>query len=441
MEIALDLGFSGVGTQRLRSPEIQEEHRYKSSLDSVKREPRAAIHSFHRYFGKLVPAIPRMSIREFTHPGDKVLDPFCGSGTTVVEAALAGRAGYGVDLNPLAVLITRAKTAQKEIGCLLMALDRLTAEVAAGQPAKDALLDLPYCVNMSHWFRPDVIRDLMRLKEAIGGLPDLEEQHFFMACFAAVLRDVSNADPRHVFPGYSKRMRALDEAGKRRLDVWGAFVKGARRRIRNLGQFQSGCQGGFPTQAFEGTAVCLPPEVPTVDLVVTNPPYISSIRYLETLKLELHWLGMAPSREAYLNMDRRTLGTERFYRKDYAAWAPTDIVEVDRLTMDLFANDHRKMSCVVGRYFSGMRDFFREMARVLHPSGHLVMKISDSFVREFTIPTHEILPILAKRSGFDLLEAFPDQILSRSLLTKRNSFSKMIPHDWILIWRQGGKGG
>lgn len=51
---------------------------FKSVLDSVKEEDRLGVHSFHRYYGKLIPAIPRAAIREFTNEGDVVFDPFVG---------------------------------------------------------------------------------------------------------------------------------------------------------------------------------------------------------------------------------------------------------------------------------------------------------------------------------------------------------------------------
>ncbi len=411
-------------------------------LLAAKREPRERIHSFHRYFGKLVPAIPRMAIREFTRSGDRVLDPFCGSGTTLVEAALAGREGYGVDLNPLAVLVARAKTTGTAPGDLEDGLNLLLNQKTDRESVRDAE-SVPYCVNLHHWFREEVIRDLVRLKVGIGRLPVNGVREFFQACFSAVLRDVSNADPRHVFPGYSKRLRALDAAGERCLEVMGTFTRGAKRRIRHLAAFQARREGDMPTTVLEGSAGCLPGGIPPVDLVVTNPPYISSIRYLETLKLELHWLELAASRADYLGLDRRLMGTERLYRKDYWLWEACGLEEVDSLTRRLHAAGHRKMSRVVGRYFAQMGEFFAEMEKAIRPGGHMVMKISDSFVREAIIPTHELLPLLARACtpSFSLTEAFPDQIMSRSLLTKRNSYSKMISHDWILIWRRDEAGG
>ena len=67
-------------------------------------------HNFHTYPAKFIPQIPRSTILQLTKEGDTILDPFCGCGTTLVEAKLLNRNAIGVDLNPIAVLVSRAKT-------------------------------------------------------------------------------------------------------------------------------------------------------------------------------------------------------------------------------------------------------------------------------------------------------------------------------------------
>lgn len=71
--------------------------------------PGVYTHSLHRYPAKFVPQIERKLILAFSDPGDVVCDPFCGSGTTLVEAILLGRDAVGIDLNPMAVLNAKTK--------------------------------------------------------------------------------------------------------------------------------------------------------------------------------------------------------------------------------------------------------------------------------------------------------------------------------------------
>ena len=67
-------------------------------------------HNIHRYSGKFIPQIAGKAIELLTMPGDLVLDSYMGSGTTLLEAMLRDRTSIGVDLNPLAILISRVKT-------------------------------------------------------------------------------------------------------------------------------------------------------------------------------------------------------------------------------------------------------------------------------------------------------------------------------------------
>src|SRR6266496_6717419 len=70
----------------------------------------ASTHEFYRYPARFAPAFARAAIKAFTLPGEFILDPFVGGGTTLVEARLAGRPALGSDLNPLAAFVSRVKT-------------------------------------------------------------------------------------------------------------------------------------------------------------------------------------------------------------------------------------------------------------------------------------------------------------------------------------------
>lgn len=69
-------------------------------------------HKFHPYPARFIPQIPKTFIELFTKKGDRILDPMCGCGTTLVEAFLSKRSAIGADYNPLAVLISKAQEAK-----------------------------------------------------------------------------------------------------------------------------------------------------------------------------------------------------------------------------------------------------------------------------------------------------------------------------------------
>lgn len=67
-------------------------------------------HNFHPYPAKFIPAIPRKAIEKLSKEGETIMDPFCGCGTTLVEAKILNRKSIGVDSNPLACLISKVKS-------------------------------------------------------------------------------------------------------------------------------------------------------------------------------------------------------------------------------------------------------------------------------------------------------------------------------------------
>jgi len=411
--------------------------KYKQLLEEEKHESRERMHSFHRYFGKLIPAIPRFAIKQFTKKDDIVCDCFCGSGTTLVEAKLLDRNSYGMDLNPLSTLIANVKAnpltreqLDKEKNLLLKKIQK--------DKLKKENQKIPYCINIDHWFKEFVKKDLGIVYKNILKTKDEGVRNFFKAVFSSFLRDVSNADPKHIFPGYSKRLRELDKNGLRKIEVIPMFEKKLNNRIAwsDKMKFRS---NGHIAQAFVGDARLMSDKIPKkVDLIVTNPPYISSIRYLETVKLEMFWLEEIMSQEDYLNLDKKIIGTERFYKDELNILELTGIKKVDRIIKKLSKEDNKKMAKVVQKYFLDMEEVFKGMHKILNKKGHIVMKISDSFIRGINVPTTDILVEIAKKKGFYLEARFKDEIHNRSLMTKRNYYSKMILHDWIIIFKKLG---
>ena len=407
---------------------------YQNLLLKEKEIKRNGMHSTHRYFGKLIPAIPGFAIKEFTKERDYVLDSFCGSGTTLLEAKTYNRNAFGVDLNPLSVFISKVKTTKIKPEKLMEGWLKMKKTIE--NDPKDYSKEIePYCVNINHWFKDFVKGDLLKLRANIFKLPAGNIRNFFLGCFSAFLRGVSNADPRHIFPGYSKRLRKLDAEGKREIDVFSAFEKAVLKRINYMNNLPL---NDSKVKVFVGDSRNLPREIKNINLIVVNPPYISSIRYLETMKIEMGWLNFIKGQKDYLDLDKKGIGTERFYKNDLEEIPKTCIRKLDAQVNILQKENQLKMAKVVATYFIDMLKSISEMNRVLNKRGHLVFKISDSLVRKHLIPTHQYFINIAENLGMKTLATFQDKINknSRSLLTTRNVYSGIITHDWILIFEK-----
>ena len=405
----------------------------RERLASAKNGNRLGIHSFHRFFGKLIPAIPASAVELFTAPGDLVFDPFCGSGTTLVEAVVRGRDAVGTDINPLAVLISRVKTTRCDPEALRLAAKRA---LGAGRAIlEDGLPEPPYCINIHHWYRPGAIRELAALHAAVDEEPDERARDFLAAVLSAVNRNVSNADPQHVFPGYSKRLRRLDAERGRIIDVFSTFARGVDKRISYLEGLNGKLNNGARADVLLASADEPPPLGRPVDLIVTNPPYVSSVRYLETLKLEMSWAGFISGPEEYRELDRRQFGSERFGVDETRRFLSSGDDRVDAVARRLHGGGHAKMGRTVSLFFRRMRRAVESWDRLLRPGGRMVLKLSPSRVRGEVVPTHEIVADMLRRSGYRVEEEFEDAYNphSRSLLTSRNYYSGRLDSDRILV--------
>lgn len=416
----------------------------KKELLNVKNEERLGMHSFHRYYGKLIPAIPRTFIRKFTQKGDLIFDPFSGSGTTALEALYLDRNFLGVEINPLSVMFSRVKTSALDVSQLKKLTYVLIENIKNDADPVDPT-ELPFVINRDHWFKDFVQNDLAKIKrnfkpsiEALSVSSDIAIllENFLLSVLSAIVKQVSNADTMHVFPGVSKRMRRLEEEGKIKIDVFATFKRALDKRIKYFEEL--GIHSGTVNILLgDASSINLESYKNSVDLIVTNPPYISSVRYAETLKLELYWMGIAKSSKDYFKLSDAMIGNDHISKSDYMTMQLTGYNEVDQFIKTLFEID-KKQAKVVFDYFTLMEKVIKQAAFVLKKSKKLVMKISDSKIRKIKIPTGYLLTVIAEKNGFKLIDVFNDKINenSRSLLTSRNTYSDIILEDNIVFWER-----
>ena len=420
---------------------INEKSEFAEELKEEKKLERADIHSFHRYYGKLIPAIPSYFIKKFTKENDIVFDPFSGSGTVAVEAKRLKRNFAGVEINPLSVEITKVKTYNLDVETLekinnelLEIIEKDTSEIQENEK--------PYIMNRDHWFKEFVQEDLIRIKKDIDAYfkknknYSTEYKKFYLLALSAIIKNVSNADTRHVFPGFSKRMHQLEEEGKIHTDVKASFKRAVKARAKEYSIYNN--NKNF-TDILEGdsTEIDLSKYKNKIDLIVTNPPYISSVRYIETLKLEMYWMEVIKTLEEYNNLAHEMIGNDKLKKEEYKDIELTNYKEINDIIYDMYQIDI-KSAKIIGEFFNKMEKVIIKMSSLLKKNKYLVMKISDSKMKKKKIPTGEFLTLIAENNGFKLKDVFLDEINnnSRSLTTARNTYSDIITHDYIIIWEK-----
>jgi DNA modification methylase len=303
----------------------------------LRRRTNGTIHSLHPYPTRFSPDLPGRLIEALSKRGQTVLDPLCGSGTAVVEAARRDRHAIGVDISPLATLITRTKCARirEEDRAAVQACVALAKSLIRGAKALPALLsgggelfDIPmreYCSsagldiphslaepgtfpNISRWFSARVILELSLIRTAIERCRLPRARDLLLVSFSSVIVPLSfqSSDTRRA---RVDRVIAPGEA----LERW----------TRKLGEGLELLSREQPTLRWSEVEVhCgdardlsfLTPGV--VDLVVTSPPYPNSYDYRSFQRLRLLWLGLR--RECIADVGSpRTIG--RDYDRDMSA--------------------------------------------------------------------------------------------------------------------------
>ncbi len=426
---------------------INNKSKYKTILDKAKEEKRAAIHSFHRYYGKLIPAIPKAFIKEFTNENDIVGDLFSGSGTVAVEAKLLNRDFIGCEINPLSHLISKVKTTAYNIDLLNQMNETIETKLYDSEYRKKVKVEkVPYCVNIDHWFKQKVQDDLMYIKAVIDEVINCnvkEEislyKNFYYSVISSIIRNVSNADPATVFPGISKRIRRLEEEGKIHKDTIKTFMNALKKRTK---YFEAYTDNNSNINIINENSVTadLSDYNGKVSLFVTNPPYISSVRYIETMKLEMYWLEYIKSSEEYGDLAKVMLGNDKVTKNEFMNLTKTKYDEINQIVEEINLKSP-KDAYIVSKYFNDMENIIIKMNTLLKNEGKVVVKISDSNVKKTKVETGKFLTLIAENHGFKLNTVFLDKINenSRSLTTARNTYSDIILNDHIIIWEKVGE--
>ncbi len=237
------------------------------------------IEGIHPYPAKFVAELPGALLDILPVPaGSLVLDPFCGSGTTLVECQRRGLSSVGIDLNPIASLMTRVKTAPLPPGIEEMANAVVEQAKRSSKPA------IPQIPNLDHWFQRPVRDTLARLTAAIASAPPLCRDALRLALSSIVVR-VSNQDSDTRYAAVEKNVTAAD--------VYSWFFRASRRLQEALEAREYSLA---PATVLEADTLAVDARQITnpVGLVITSPPYPNAYEYWLYHKYRMWWLGFDP---------------------------------------------------------------------------------------------------------------------------------------------------
>lgn len=389
---------------------------------------RYSVHGLHEYKGKFNPQVAKAVLNIFgVGPGTKVLDPFCGSGTTLVECAHLGAVGIGTDLNPLAVFVANAKlrclatpasTLQGDLVRLGKQIKRITApRLALAQTERDQYLRA--------WFQDEQLARIEAVRKAVlSACPDRSE--IFLALASNLLRDYSEQDPNDL--RIRRRSSPLPET-----PFQDAVLAACEKFIDRLEATQRVLELQNVTgQALLGDVRDLsgaPVDGP-FDAAITSPPYATALPYIDTQRLSLVWLGLCKP-EGIGPLEGLLIGSREIKKRQQQLLA-LQLQENAKHLPNRQLEFCRELAAAVGptdgfrrqavpillyRYFSDMRDGFRSVARQIRAGAPYALIVGHNHTvlsgirRDIDTPTH--LAELAASVGWDVDEVIPLQTYPR----------------------------
>jgi site-specific DNA-methyltransferase (cytosine-N4-specific) len=310
----------------------------------------------HPYPAKFIPEIPRRLIEAF-RPADglALLDPFCGSGTALTEAQAAGLPSLGVDLNPIAVLMSRVKTSPVPRGASHMLSEVIELARSDLAPA------LPEIPRLNHWFEPAVQNALASLAAAIASHGGAATDLLRLALSSIIVR-VSNqeSDTRYaaVFKavGRDEVFRQFVRAAQKTIDV----LEGRDIRRVTATVIES------DVLALDRSAITRP-----IGLVITSPPYPNAYEYWLYHKYRMWWLGFDP-----LAVKAREIGARAHFFKG-------------------------KNSHTVAHFSHQMANVMRMLKEVMVPGGHACFVVGRSRIHGEMVDNAAAIALAGSACGFE----------------------------------------
>ncbi len=352
-----------------------------------------ASHNIHAFAAKFPPQLPSTFIQELSRPGEYVLDPMSGSGTTLIEAVFAHRYGIGVDLDPLASLVAKVKSTPVDLTRCVRAGEEVLKEARKRlRPADDKTLLRVYSPKVveffRYWFTGAITDELFALVQAIQKNDNQQIQAFLKVVFSACIitksgsltlaRDLAHSRP-HKDPTRQIKQSAIE-----------VF---ADRLISTIEALHDISESPSLSCMLRADIRSLPLASDSIHLIVTSPPYAANaIDYMRAHKFSLIWFGY----------DLKTLSSLR--SKYIGSELRPNSLEVASATGTKIIHKLQKLekgrAAVVAHYFNEMTLSLLEILRVLVPGRAAVLVVGSSVIKGIDIKVPTVLAEIATTIGF-----------------------------------------
>ncbi len=407
----------------VNDPEVDYKIRLNKIIDESwdfrKANTKEYTHCFHTYPAMMIPQVARRIIENFGKKANILFDPYCGTGTSLVEANLHGINAIGTDINPLARLIATAKTTKIDIQVLDLFLQDFNNYIFSINFQNENIksIIIPAIKNIDYWFSKSVQQKLGIIFGYIENINDNSIKNFFKVAFSETVRETS-----FVKNGEFKLVRNKNLKDKENLDVFGIMISKLLRNKKGLLEFEESCKNEVFTTVYDFNTVNLIPDKiikeNSIDIVVTSPPYGDSrttVAYGQYSRFANEWLGY---KEAY-QIDKMLMGGEK--RKHSHLFNSEILNDVIRTIQK---KDKERVRDVIS-FFEDYEKSINNVSNTIRKGGFACYVVGNRTVKGVNIPTDEITAQLFEKNGFIHIETIVRNIPNKRMPLK-NSPSNII---------------
>lgn len=386
-------------------------------------------HSIHKYPAKLIPQIPHLFISKFCKDGDTVLDPYCGSGTTLLEAKRRGINSIGFDLNPLAIFISEMKTKSIKITEVNAEIKRFKKSNFSVPENQKYILDLPE-KEAKKYFPPRTVWQINHFLHMINEFEATDDTILILKlALSDILRYVSftrmgdfkiymipkeergewEADAEEVFK--NRITDIFDQFCSLKREIYGKVSDS----IATVVKYDSSSDDPLP-QGLVG--------IDNVSLVVTSPPYGDSrttVAYGEFSWFSNRILQLY-SKVKQGTMDKELMGG----RKNKGS-----VKNLGELPTVL-KNINRKRRIQVEAFFHEYQKSMKKVTEILQPGGICCYVVANRNVDGQVIPMDEFTKLFFEDCGLVHVETYTRDI-TRKRLARRNNKTDLMNKEIIVV--------
>lgn len=388
-------------------------------------------HGYHRYPAKFLPNLVKKIIEDYTQKDDLVVDFFAGCGTTLVESKVHGRKSIGVDINPVAELITKAKINAIEPKKLKVQFQVLVDHFSKFNP--ENYEGIKVHERIDYWFSKQHKAKIAFLYERILAIPDMYVKDFFLVALSHILKNSSR--------WLQSSTKPQIDPNKKPVDPFIAFKTHALLMIKRNNDFfiqlskddflKTKCE--ILLEDARHTSI----KSNSVGAIITSPPYVTSYEYADIHQLTAYWFEYITDLTGFRKNFIGTFFSLRQETNNNSALAQSII--------DDLLKKNKRTAKEVANYFKDMQSVAVEMHRVLRIGGHACLVIGNTTFLGVKVKSAEVFAEILESLGFELVEIIKRSIPNKLIPTIRdkksgrfcklkNKNSKLVyPEEYILI--------